>query len=145
MFFCWCRRRALLLSSAASIFSSKMELIFMPMKPMKPCRHPGCPMLTAETFCQFHARLHAKDRPSANDRGYDHYWQKASKRYLKTNPLCKQCQCESRLTQAEVVDHIIPHRGDRQLFWDESNWQSLCKRCHDRKTRIEDQHPEYAY
>ena len=145
MFFCWCRRRALLLSSAASIFSSKMELIFMPMKPMKPCRHPGCPMLTAETFCEFHARLHAKDRPSANDRGYDHYWQKVSKRYLKANPLCKQCQCESRLAQAEVVDHIIPHRGDRQLFWDESNWQSLCKRCHDRKTRTEDQHPEYSY
>ena len=145
MFFCWCRRRALLLSSVASIFSSKMELIFMPQKPMKPCRHPGCPMLTAETFCQFHARLHAKDRPSANDRGYDHYWQKASKRYLKANPLCGHCQEKGLLVTAEVVDHIVPHRGDRQLFWDEENWQPLCKKCHDRKTRLEDQCPEYRY
>ncbi|WP_143035082.1 HNH endonuclease [Marininema mesophilum] len=24
------------------------------------------------------------------------------------------------------------------LFWDKDNWQSLCKRCHDRKTAIED-------
>ena len=32
---------------------------------------------------------------------------------------------------ATVVDHIIPHKGDSDLFWDESNWQSLCKRCHD--------------
>ncbi|MGM9590559.1 MAG: HNH endonuclease signature motif containing protein, partial [Faecousia sp.] len=39
-----------------------------------------------------------------------------------------------RLTPATVVDHIIPHRGDRKLFWDESNWQPLCKDCHNRKT-----------
>ena len=25
-------------------------------------------------------------------------------------------------------------RGDQTLFWDESNWQSLCQPCHDRKT-----------
>ena len=35
---------------------------------------------------------------------------------------------------AQVVDHIIPHRGDPSLMWDESNWQSLCKPCHDSKT-----------
>ncbi|WP_367142722.1 hypothetical protein [Desulfosporosinus sp.] len=33
------------------------------------------------------------------------------------------------------MDHIIPHRGDKALFWDESKWQPHCKRCHDRKTR----------
>lgn len=32
---------------------------------------------------------------------------------------------------ATVVDHVIPHEGDEVLFWDESNWQSLCKTCHD--------------
>jgi 5-methylcytosine-specific restriction endonuclease McrA len=30
-----------------------------------------------------------------------------------------------------VVDHIIPHKGDKALFWDEKNWQPLCKYCHD--------------
>lgn len=32
---------------------------------------------------------------------------------------------------ATVVDHIKPHRGDMALFWDEANWQGLCKPCHD--------------
>lgn len=39
---------------------------------------------------------------------------------------------------AEVVDHIVPHKGDLSLFWSRSNWQSLCKRCHDIKTAMED-------
>lgn len=39
---------------------------------------------------------------------------------------------------ATEVDHIIPHRGDQQLFWDTNNWQGLCKPCHSRKTAQED-------
>ena len=30
---------------------------------------------------------------------------------------------------SECVDHIVPHKGDQQLFWDQSNWQALCRRC----------------
>jgi 5-methylcytosine-specific restriction protein A len=37
-----------------------------------------------------------------------------------------------------VVDHIIPHKGDKDLFWDSNNWQPLCKTCHDEKTARED-------
>ena len=44
-----------------------------------------------------------------------------------------------------VVDHIIPHRGDQKLFWDQNNWQSLCKSCHDKKTLTEDINPTYTY
>ncbi|MEG0049160.1 MAG: HNH endonuclease signature motif containing protein [Clostridia bacterium] len=39
-----------------------------------------------------------------------------------------------RLTFATVVDHIVPHRGDGELFWHKENWQPLCKDCHDWKT-----------
>jgi 5-methylcytosine-specific restriction endonuclease McrA len=35
------------------------------------------------------------------------------------------------VVEAVIVDHIVPHRGDQGLFWDTSNWQSLCKKCHD--------------
>jgi len=35
------------------------------------------------------------------------------------------------VTPATVVDHIIPHKGDDKLFWDQTNWQPLCKECHD--------------
>ena len=37
-----------------------------------------------------------------------------------------------------VVDHIIPHKGNPDLFWAEWNWQPLAKRAHDRKTARED-------
>lgn len=39
---------------------------------------------------------------------------------------------------ASVVDHIIPHKGNDDLFWDMSNHQALCKKCHDIKTATED-------
>lgn len=48
-------------------------------------------------------------------------------------------------TKATVVDHIVHHRGDKTLFWDESNWQPLCKKCHDKKTWNEDRYPEYHF
>ena len=55
-------------------------------------------------------------------------WRAASKAFLSVHPFCKCGQF------AEATDHIIPHRGDLKLFWDRANWQTLCKRCHDRKT-----------
>jgi len=42
------------------------------------------------------------------------------------------------LVLATVVDHISPHKGDSDLFWDRANWQSLCESCHNRKTASED-------
>ena len=49
------------------------------------------------------------------------------------------------VVKAAVGDHITPHRGDQKLFWDRSNWRSLCKQCHDKKTRAEDNNPTYTY
>jgi 5-methylcytosine-specific restriction enzyme A len=42
------------------------------------------------------------------------------------------------LYEAVVVDHIIPHRGNRTLFWDRNNWQGLTESDHNRKTALED-------
>lgn len=121
--------------------------IAMPTKPKVPCRHPGCPKLVpaGSKFCEEHTPLHSEDRPGAAGRGYDHRWRKARERYLKTHPLCVRCLEEKRMTKATVVDHIIPHRGDLGLFWDEGNWQSLCKHHHDQKTMTEDRYQEYHY
>ncbi len=110
----------------------------MPMKPKKPCKHPGCPKLTEVNYCERHQRLHSNDRLSANDRGYDSRWRKARLNFLKAHPLCVRCQNDGKLVKATVVDHIIPHRGNKELFWDTDNWQALCKGCHDRKTMTED-------
>lgn len=117
----------------------------MPRKPKKPCAHPGCPALTENRYCDEHAKFYANERGSATERGYDSRWRKARLRFLKVHPFCVNCKAEGKLTKATVVDHIVPHRGDELLFSDESNWQVLCKRCHDRKTRTKDQHREYSY
>jgi 5-methylcytosine-specific restriction protein A len=77
-------------------------------------------------------------RPSARERGYDSRWDKARKTYLMSHPLCVMCQKEGRVTPATVVDHIKPHKGDQQLFWDTANWQSLCKPHHDRDKQREE-------
>jgi 5-methylcytosine-specific restriction protein A len=46
-----------------------------------------------------------------------------------------RCYDEHRITAAYQVDHVIPHRGDPVLFWDEQhNWQSLCASCGAGKT-----------
>lgn len=76
----------------------------------------------------------APSRPNAGDRGYGHRWRIARAIFLANNPLCRECEKANRLTAAIVVDHVLPHRGNELLFWDEDNWQPLCKRCHDSKT-----------
>lgn len=69
-------------------------------------------------------------RPSAAARGYGSRWEKARKRHLRREPLCRPCRKAGRTTAANTVDHIIPHRGNEALMWDESNWQSMCPTCH---------------
>ncbi len=119
----------------------------MPFKPKVPCKHPGCSALvpSGTKYCEEHKKLHPEDVRSAAGRGYNSAWQKASKQYLQAHPLCVECQRQGKYVKATVVDHIVPHRGDEKLFWDQNNWQALCKRCHDRKTRREDQTPTYKY
>lgn len=121
----------------------------MPYKPKVPCRHPGCSALVpaGELYCEKHKPLHLDEvkRPSASSRGYGKRWQKASRAFLHAHPLCERCLAEGRYVKATVVDHKVPHRGDQELFWDQSNWQALCKPCHDKKTFTEDVRPEYKF
>lgn len=76
---------------------------------------------------------HDRQRLPARERGYDHLWRKARLEYLAAHPHCRMCS-----EPATTVDHIIPHRGDRALFWNCQNWQPLCMPCHNStKQRIE--------
>ena len=70
-----------------------------------------------------------KDRPYQHL--YNRKWQRMANAFKVANPLCVYCLWIGNTTAAEVVDHIKPHKGDLKLFWDESNWQPLCKHCHD--------------
>ena len=65
-------------------------------------------------------------------------WSRVRHVYLIEHPLCRYCERIGRLTPANVVDHIRPHRGNADLFWNPDNWQPLCQPCHDSIKQRED-------
>ena len=104
----------------------------MPASAPRPCSWPGCPDLAVRgSRCDDHAAVAARRKGSATSRGYDAAWRRVRSRHLRLHPLCEEPGCSALAT---VVDHIVPHRGDQLLFWDQENWQALCKGCHDQKT-----------
>ena len=74
------------------------------------------------------------------ERGYGGRWQRLSKQFLRQseNALCVMRKAEGTTKQAEVVDHITPHKGDQTLFWDPTNWQGLCRSHHSRDKQAEE-------
>ncbi len=116
----------------------------MPKAAPKPCTYPGCGVLVRDGSgrCDQHKRAEARAlderRGSSAARGYGGAWQKARAGFLRSHPLCVRHQERGELVPAVVVDHIPPHKGDTDLFWSRTNWQALCKRCHDVKTATED-------
>jgi 5-methylcytosine-specific restriction protein A len=107
--------------------------------PLRYCIHPGCrTLVSGQPRCDPHAtqrhREHDARRDPANRALYNNTrWRTYSRNRLAQYPLCVRCS-----GLAEVTDHIKPHRGDYEAFWDPANHQSLCKPCHDRKTARED-------
>ena len=125
-------------------FFCKINLLsHMPKSAPRPCRAYGCSALVHDDrgFCARHIPVRQRssdsNRASSAARGYGYKWQKARAAYLRRHPLCCECAKSGLLVAATDVDHIQPHRGDRNLFWDQSNWQSLCSSCHSRKTIAE--------
>lgn len=123
------------------------------------CSYPGChsPVPRGERYCERHkdtgekrdaeakARA-AKKRElrrvqqagNSNERGYTYRWKKLRDRFIAQHPYCEQCFKEGKIVMATDIDHIVPHKGDRSLLYDERNLQALCHECHSRKTATED-------
>lgn len=115
------------------------EARYMAQKAQHECYYPGCHVLTRDRYCDKHKRPEDKRRPSAAKRGYGSKWDKARKAFLAAHPTCQcaECVASGHPLQADVVDHIIPHRGNSKLFWDTRNWQAMNHVCHNRKTARE--------
>lgn len=79
------------------------------------------------------AKQYDRARGSSTQRGYDSKWTAYAKRFRQHSPWCVMCQANGLIQLAEVVDHIKPAKHFPELFWDESNHQSLCIRCNTRK------------
>ena len=110
----------------------------------KMCHEPGCSRAAEGWYCEEHraqaerrkaerATLFKGTRRKASSEWNGLYrskrWRDLRFRFLAGNPCCAMCG-----GMAATVDHIVPHRGDESLFWDEGNLQALCASCHSRKT-----------
>jgi 5-methylcytosine-specific restriction endonuclease McrA len=82
------------------------------------------------------------------------WYRRLRPQHLAIEPLCRSClrrgfTNDGSLTSAGarqvnprrrfmVVDHIVPFRGDWDVFTDRANLQTLCPDCHDRNKQRED-------
>lgn len=59
-------------------------------------------------------------------------WRRMRASKLARHPHCQCPHHRHKRRPASVVDHIVPHKGNRRLFFSWSNLQSMTKECHDR-------------
>lgn len=117
----------------------------MPSSPPTVCSTPGCGGRRYAGICDRGcnrsrtgtAKRAPDNRPNFRQRGYDSRWDKARLVWLAEHPICAECERNGLVVAGYAVDHITPHRGDQGLFWDQSNWQTLCRRCHAVKSQAE--------
>ena len=109
--------------------------------PMKAPRICSCGTKVASGVlcaCQVKRKAEADlRRPSAHARGYDSKWQRESKAFL-TMPEHRLCACGCGRA-SDMVDHIVPHKGDMRLFWSRSIWQALASSpCHNSRKQSQE-------
>jgi 5-methylcytosine-specific restriction protein A len=135
----------------------------MPSAPLRPCNSPGCTELVpsgpaarlARGRCPIHARaVQAKrSRHFTDVHGRNLYkstrWVHLRSAFLARHPFCgdrnpvapetndSACRASGVVARANTVDHIQRHGGDPTLMFRIDNLQSLCGRCHGRKTAKE--------
>jgi 5-methylcytosine-specific restriction enzyme A len=104
----------------------------MPMMPSHRCGTCGRLVTGRCPFCE---QTRQRQRPTAAARGYcSDRWRRLRAEKLQQDPFCSVC---GRL--ANEVDHLARHDGPNSAsFWDWSNLDSKCKRCHARKTATQD-------
>jgi hypothetical protein len=57
-------------------------------------------------------------------------WRAVRAHRMAKDKSCRMCLQMGIKTEAWLVDHIVPHRGDRKLFFDYQNTQVLCDTHH---------------
>lgn len=71
----------------------------------------------------------SKQRSTSQGLYKDADWTKYRFRFLATNPKCYCCPAKSN-----VVDHLVSHKGDIELFEKNDNHIPLCNLCHNTVT-----------
>ena len=113
---------------------------------MPKCNTLGCLNKAIKRgFCSTHGGVLHDDKKYHTSRVRPQYhslyntawWTRTRKHIINNNPLCSRCSLFGITKAAKDIDHVIPHRGNEQLFYDASNLQPLCRECHTWKTNME--------
>ena len=120
------------------------------------CQFSGCNEMAVEhhTYCEKHLvesqkkrqewlKNNNKKKPFENATRSNNYnnaqWRMLRREVLKRdNYQC--CQCGAGAEESGFpleIHHIIPPRGNKELFYDKNNCVTLCKVCHARITQEE--------
>lgn len=65
-------------------------------------------------------------------------WRSVRNYFFQRNPLCKTCKDNGLIQRGHVVDHRVPIRQGGHEYL-ESNLQTLCEKCHNKKSQKESQ------
>lgn len=103
---------------------------------MKLCTYPGCNCLVSNgTRCPKHkAEKKQIFTQRTKSREYHSLYESARWRAIRRDFLKKYPRCFICGKKATIADHIVPHRGNIELFYDENNLQPMCWSCHSAKT-----------
>jgi len=98
--------------------------------PQRPPRHRAVPQTTLPA--------HTVPRASAAARGYDRDWTRLARWFRRQHPLCADPfrfhAADGVVVPGTEVDHIVPRSAGGTD--DPTNLQTLCVRCHSRKTAL---------
>ena len=93
-------------------------------------RKPGEKRLNQQATARAHE--YNRTRPARHRFYGSARWRRLRDYFIARHPLCAECLKNGVITPAVIVDHIVPiAEGGAEL--DESNLQSLCPACHNRK------------
>jgi 5-methylcytosine-specific restriction enzyme A len=116
----------------------------MPSDPLRPCLEPRCPNYVTRGRCPACTRAydHHNDRFKRGATRYDNpRWTRIRDAFRaeERNAFCVNADkgVPGCTLTTDVVDHIIPQRGNEALMYDVNNLQPMCYTCHGRKTARE--------
>lgn len=108
------------------------------------CKRMGCLSPAVHRgYCDTHSNsmktttMVAEQRSDGQEMYRSALWKRLRKSTMMKYPLCVRCLSYGLTRKTEHIDHVIPHRGNSQLFTDTSNLQGLCHSCHSYKTNRE--------
>ena len=123
---------------------------------MKLCQYSGCDEMAEQghTYCIKHLaesqkkhkewlESHNKKKPFENATRSNNYnnaeWRRLRREVLKRDGY-QCCQCGATAEECGFpleIHHIIPPKGNKELFYNIDNCVTLCKCCHSRITQQE--------